>query len=564
MNLLLKTIKKSTYVATAFLAGICVFLILTIFCLDKTVLSPDFHKYLFEKNDIYAKTTIMLNSSIPDFINALKKNDPENFQNHIYIFNMLKNSITSEMVTKNLDSIREGTFQYFRGDKIFLPDIYLNPQPVNQASITNNPTTEVLSKIDKVSLSAILLYINRSDISDKLFIMKFIYYVINILPWFLFIGIILLSILGLFMFKRGSKISKWFAMLLISCGSSSIIAGIFLLYYGFNVIPKDIYLLMMSIPLEKEVILSYVRGLAVPVSATLIILGVLLLSLTFSIRWLIRRFPNALNYVYLNPENYKFKKQRVIIIAVCIAVGLVLITSTGVKTLSFKNGYDSNNFDLAVSKLKNLNTVVQVIAAEDEALYTIQIKLLNNSTSEPIPDIRINVKGKSILTNKSYDLTSTTDTEGLAKFTLDKGTFQASFLPSHFQSQYKIQAPFFFDLTTPSSKLIEKRLEENTDQDLKNWGIAELELLDSNNMPVPNIKLGINKNVKALGFPDFIYSYTNSEGIAVFKLNSGNFTVHFDDKQYPSHYQKQSPIDITVTTDSVTRYSIRLVDAKIN
>jgi hypothetical protein len=98
--------------------------------------------------------------------------------------------------------------------------------------------------------------------------------------------------------------------------------------------------------------------------------------------------------------------------------------------------------------------------------------------------------------------------------------------------------------------------------DPQNWGIAEIEVLDKDNEPVPNLDLAVEGIVAAPGFPNNVLSITNSEGISVFKLNEGNFKVGFSETTFPEQYIVPSSIDVKVTANTVTRYTIRLAENK--
>src|SRR5690349_11055867 len=107
MKGLLKSLRCTACVATAILAGICLFLTQASLDLNKSVLNPEFHKQLFVKRDIYTYAYNVINNSMTGFANALKVSSPQNYEQHKDIFLALEKSITPEMVKLNINSIDE-------------------------------------------------------------------------------------------------------------------------------------------------------------------------------------------------------------------------------------------------------------------------------------------------------------------------------------------------------------------------------------------------------------------------------------------------------------------------
>lgn len=563
MNLFLKTLKKVLFITTAIMSGISIFAALAVFNADRTILNSNFHKDLFTKNNIYSQTQNVINTSMKGFISDLKKNSPDNFKQYNQILSILEKSLTSEMIKFNLDSVREGLFEYFSGTRRFLPDIYLSKQ--NQTSdnhITSeekSSPTKALTKIEKINLSAILLYINRSDITDFLFILKCFYFLIGSIPGFSLLFFLLFSLIGLIVCIKPIHIIKWIIVFLSTCGALALFSGFTLIILNNYIIPSNIYAVTMSVPVQRDVILAYIHDCIYPISTSLLVVGIFLIFLIAIMLYLPKKIPSLFTK---DADIIHNKTQRFLKNSVYILICLLAASSIAYKYDITRKAFEDNNFSIALSKLKTVNTVTEVIAAKNEAIYGLNIKVVDRKTKLPVPDIKINISGKSSLLKKEFNLISTTDSLGFAKFMLDKGTFRISFFQNNIPSDYQVPSPFFFDLKSAGTTVITTNLQTIPENAKQKWGIAEIEVLDKNNLPVPDIELSAQTPVFAPGLPDYIFSYTNSEGIAVFKLNEGNYRINFVDTKLPFIYQLPSPIDINISYNLLNRYTVRLAESK--
>jgi hypothetical protein len=564
MNLFYKILKRFLFISTAIMAGISIFAALAVFNTNKTILNSNFHKELFTKNDIYTKTQSVLNNSMAGFISDLKKSSPDNFNQYNKVLLILEKSLTPEMIKYNLDSVREGLFQYFSGERRFLPDIYLSEQAQINADKKiieekDESPANALTKIDKINLSAILLYINRSDISDFLFITKSFYFITQTIPGFSLLLFLLFSLIGLIVCVKPIHVIKWIIVTLSTCCLFSLILGLTIIIFNNYIIPSNIYQLTMSIPLQSEVILAYIHDSIMPISTSLLVTSIFLFILTF----IIFNLPNFFKTLFSKQIDDNAKKsQRFLKNSVYIIVCFLAVSSIVYKYDITKKSFDDNDLGVALSKLKNVNTVTEVIPAKKEAIYGLNIKLVDAKTKTPIADTQINISGKSSLLKKDFNNISATDSSGIAKFKLDKGTFRISFLQHNFPTGYQLPSPFFFDLKSAGTTIITINLQTMPDDAKEKWGIAEIELLDKDNLPVPNIELSAQTPVYAPGFPDNIHSFTNSEGIAVFKLNEGNYNVNFVETKFPLTYKLPPSVEISISYNILNRYTIRLVDSK--
>ncbi len=562
MDLFLSVLKKIAFTATSLLAGICLLIIIFSVSMDKTLFSPEFHGTLFKKHNIYAQTYSAINDSIADYLNSLEEASPQEFEQHKDFFNLLGGSITQEMINTNLDSIRKEIFEYFRGERRFLPDIYLTAQEqaaipaAEDTAVQSSTPSQMLTNIDKVNLSAILLYINRSDISDSLFEAKFIYYSLTAMPGFAALCFILMIIIGFYVYRKLSSAFRWLGISLGVFGAIAITLSSALFIYARSIMPESIYPITASLPLQSEVIASYISDCITPIWVFLLISGVFASILSI----VCFNLPFTCSWAQAPLKSLSGKARHILVstlyaLSFAIAFSLIIYRSNIIK-----NDFNTNNFSLAISKMKNANTVTQVISAKDEAIYTLQVKLCDSESGEPVTGIRMNVGGKSSLPENYYNLVSTADDTGTARFTLGKGAFRISFIPESFTSEYVIPAPIYCDLKSAGTTIITVELEhvqKNPEED----GIAEIEVLAADNVPITGLQLMVEGVASAPGYPDSIFSYTNSEGIAVFKLPEGSYKIRFAESKFPEDCAVPPPLDIEVMSGSVSRYTIRMVGA---
>ncbi|MCX8129939.1 MAG: hypothetical protein N3I35_07565 [Clostridia bacterium] len=568
-----KVIKLIIFTASAILSGISLFIIFTTANINNTVLEASYHSQLFSKHDIYKKAHSVISSSMNQYIDSLKKASPEDFVQHKQVFDLLRKSVTPDLVKFNVDSIREGLFQYFRGERKFLPDIYLSTSKSDLKESTGNiektgtvtsPNSpyQALTKIEKINLSAILLYINRSDIYDTFFKIKFLYYAFDQIPGFFILVLFLLAFIGIYTCSKFTSATRWIAAFTLTGGVLSIFSGIGLFFYTYSLMPKNIYPLVMSLPLQKDVVISYLDDCIKPIAVSASVFGVFLIFLSAAFFYLPAIIPLLFSSKKTNnKEKFVFSNSYRILKNTLFAFFCLLLLSVIFYKLNvIASDFEANGFGMAITKMKNANTVTQIISAKDEAVYTLHVKLVDSKTNAPITNTKIFVDGKSTITDKYLSKSILTDEAGTAKFTLDKGAFRISFDSDNFPTQYQIPAALFCELKSAGTTIITVNLEEPKTE-VQPWGIVELEVLDKENKPVAELELTIDGIVSAPGFPNTLFSVTNSEGIAVFKINPGKYKIAFVPEKFPGQYTIPVPVDVLVSADSVTRYTFRIVDA---
>ena len=128
---------------------------------------------------------------------------------------------------------------------------------------------------------------------------------------------------------------------------------------------------------------------------------------------------------------------------------------------------------------------------------------------------------------------------------------------------YIIPSPFYFDLTSVGTTIITINLDKYNE--MENYGIVEIEILDENNEPFEGIEVFIenlktNKNLEGEHKnsleppdenclepgtePDRYFSITNLDGIALFKMEEGIYKAEFSEDKFPQEYIVPEPFSL--------------------
>ncbi|ADU74116.1 hypothetical protein M972_111094 [Acetivibrio thermocellus AD2] len=595
MNNLYKYTKNIALFITSSLAGIILFVWIMSINLGTSVMTSGFHKKLLEKNNIYDEVQNEINNLVQSIFTDLSRQLPQLGDQQEEILAILEGSISPQMVKTNLDTIADGLFKYFNGEKSFLPDIIIDTDPTSLQSsnaaegdssedtsdITNSEY--VLSKIKRVNLNAILLSINRSDILDMLLFIKLIYFIMDFAPVFCALLLLLLFLKSLLLGKNIKEMLNWLFRVLMTCSILCIITAIFCLVYSYKILPGNIYMLSVAIPLKSEVLLSYIRDCFVPLFVFFTASGILMVLLAFLVVSL-NKVANKFSSVNINIfkfKNFSIKHKKILKYTTIMLLLIFSLSLFCFELYSFKKEFESNNFSNLISRLTNSNSYTEVISAKDDTIYMLQIKLVDAKDNSPILGIQINVNGKTDNPEKYYNIAGETDETGTVKFTLGKGTFHLAFSPAEGSTDYILPSPFFYELKSVGTTMLTVNLSKN--QALtQSTGITEIEVLDENNHPVEGIELYVDseknspqhpeptpsadvlhsassKNPEPSGNPDRFFSVTNEEGIAVFKLPSGIYNVKFSPDKLPKDYKAPELFEINCSPNLTTRYTIRLV-----
>lgn len=582
MRTFLYYFKNTFAILTSIICGLLLFLIILSLILKNTVMHSDFHKNMFEKNDIYVETQKIIDNSREDVVSLIKGQSSELNGQQKEIIYILENSTSPEMVRINLDNINHDIFEYFNGERRFLPDIYVDMKsPSLDTASTENQLTDsnyVSNKITRLNLNALIGSINRSDILEILLLIKFIFFFINSIPKFFLLAILLMFLIQIIILKKFNKIICWLLYICFSCSLFLIFFAISIYIYSNSMLPNKLHEVIWSIPINLATLLSYIQNTL----SSLALLSLLSGAFVFALAYIFIFIKKTLPKVIINKNIFKFtfikNHKKLFRYITCSFLFISFLFGLGYNTYSFKKDFNANNFSNIVSKYTNSNSVTEVVAAKNETIYTLQVNLVDSDTNDPVQNIQIKVDGKTEVSNRHYNLSETTDNEGIAKFHLGKGTFYIDFLASSPSDNHILPSPFYFDLTSVGTTIITINLDKYND--VESYGIVEIEILDDNNEPFKGVEVFI-ENLQQLhktesgdvtmqqldavnsdDLPDKYHSITNSDGIAVFKIDEGTYKTEFSENNFHQEYIIPEPFSIKVLPGIVSRYTIKLAKSE--
>lgn len=563
MNKFLYISKKTYLVISSILFGIFVFTMLCTLHISSSLLNSSFHEKLFVKHDIYSGAYYVLETSIDKYITQIKKENPDYYNQQKEAFDMIEKTTTQEIVTKNVDNLRDGIFEYLSNERRFLPDLYLKVDSSSDTSATS-PVPPELANVSKINLGAVLLYANRNDIVDYLAMSKLIYYSLSQIPSTLLPFVILIFFSAFILFKCFKEALDWLKSVFLTFGVLSFLSMVSCTLFAYVIIPRNISPITMTLSMEPKPVLGYIRDCVNPL--ILLLFASTVISI-FIIQFIYRFTNRNLQKIGIQKSNHYdkstniYKVIKTLLIIFCLSV---LASSFFNRLVDIKKDYTAYEFGAIVSKMKGVSTVSKVIPAKDALIYDVVIKIVDGRTEKPVSDLSINISGKSENKDKDFDISEKIGKDGEIKLSLDEGNFRLVFNSRNFPSaKYKLPTPIFFDLEFPSTKVITINLEP-IPEPIPKTGFAEIELLDSDNKPISNVEVQIVGEPQAQGHPNTISSISNTNGIAVFKLNEGSYKVKFNSTKLPSQYMVPSEFDITTKTEKVSRYTIKVETKKEN
>lgn len=450
--------RKITFYITAVITGIMICTAVLSLSLKAIQFNSGYQKQLFVKNDIYSHVQNIVESSMSDLAGSFEKSQDESDKGN-QILSIVNDISSKEIIGKNLDLLRNGLLEYFRGEKQLLPDLYLpdkslSPQPGSAESF------------GKVNLNAILGIMNRQDISNSLSYIRFMYFIIENIPETALVILVLMVFIGVNMCKNAKELLHWAKAVFSSFGISCIFVGIMFIALNYIIIPSKLSALILSLPLPREAVFSYITLCLMPSVIIMLISSIISLLLFKHSSSIYEYFSKS---KYLKKIKSKVKETRVskpLKFTTYSLLGILLIGLTASGFTNIRNEFRENNFAEVIANLKSVNTSTKVIAAMNDSIYTLQIELMDSETNTPLQNVIFTVRGVSENSIQSaFTNSSITDTDGHAKLTMDRGNYFLSFDSIDFPKAYKIPSPIYFELKEPGTTIITITLEpqaENT------------------------------------------------------------------------------------------------------
>ena len=574
MKVFTKVLKHILFITTIVFTGLCLFTFILSLNINNTLMTSKYHETLLAKNGVYTYVNDLISTSLDGIFNDLKIE--QSSDQSAEFLKILENTTSPEMINMNINSLTEQIFQYFRGERKNLPDLYIdinstiNSKNSSENAIDTAVASDISEQIKKINLQAVLLTLNRTDISEQLTLVKFIYFVASHITGLSILSVALMLLIILMLYRKSDAIIKWLISALFICGIFNLALSITLFIYLNKVLPESIYLFTMALPFNSELIMSYINDLLFPLSFFCLILGIIFPILCILIYTFRTKFVKILKVIKVLASKLPIKSKMMLKYGVMTLILVFIVFGMGFNLYAFKSGYESNSFSNVVSKLTNTNTVTQVISAKDDTIYTLQVKLKDAATDIPIPGIKISVAGQSKSPEKYYSTSGITDEDGCSKFILGQGTFHLSFTSPSFSSEYTLPSPFFYEIKSAGITILTVNMEKSKPAD----GVAEIEVLDEENLPIKNLELYLAEEIKLETEQDSeqdhdslvspspktakYFSVTNNDGIAVFKLPPGKYYAEFSKSKFPDDYVLPEMFEMNISSDYVTRYTIRI------
>jgi len=548
--------KKAFLCLSGIIIAVFIFLSFSTTLLNYNIFSPSFHEKLFVKYDIYSGTAYVLDNSISKYIAYIKEVSPDSYNQQKEMFDLLEQTISKDALTSSLDYLREGIYEYLSDQRKFLPDIILKA-PSNSDTTAQN--TSSFSNISKVNLGAVLMYANRNDIVDYLAIIKLVYYFASKLASLIVPLLLLLSILSFLMVGNFKQLNKWLLIIFTTTAILFSITSISLLIYVYFILPCNINPFTVTLSMDSKPVLSYIRDCARPtVVLDILAAGLSAIAVIFINKYLqSKKFSEPVKSDVLMSPTRK-KVYQIIEVSIIAFIIVILSSSFYLRADNIAKYAKDNDFASVFYKMRGVETMSEVIPAKDDFIHDVQIKVIDSKTEQPIKGLRLDITGKNEDNGKNYVDSKKLDDSGQAKFSLDKGFFRLMFHSTSFPAdKYKLPGPVFFELNTPGTKVLTVSLEP-VQQTQTKTGFAEVEILDEDNKPVQGAELQVTSTVDATGHPDSLSAISNSQGIAVFKVNEGSYKVKFNSSKLPAKFALPDEFTIDVKADKTSRYTIRL------
>lgn len=552
----------------AVVSGILLFNAAAAASLEAGLFNSSFHLKLINKYGIYSQLEQAAANSLKHYVNGVKSGTGENDKQKDQLFSLVNSAITPDMVKLNTDALIRGLMEYFSGEVLFLPDVYLkaaNVKPSSEPDGTVDQTSpgqrQPLAGIDRISLSVLLMYMDRYDVINTFSEIRLVKFALSYAPVFLTLLSMLLFVLSA-VFAGGREVKTRLSQAILAAGLSGISASFILFIPSLFYLPVYPGSSGLTKYIDKDALYGYLRACferpAIPLAAfSIAILSALPIS-----RLLPKAIPGDI-VRKLSPRIVFIKKYVCFPVpdvskkyAKALAGIILLIALTGalaVKAEAMKGDFHSKDLGAALERLRGVNPYTKIIAARDGIIYSVEVRTVERDSGQPVQGLEMFLDGSPDGGN-AYSESGASDSLGKTRFYISKGSFKLEFDPSKFPENYKIPAPYPFEIKMAGTTIITVSLEK---AEAKKPGIAELLILGAGNKPLENLEL------VAEGEGDGIpagktFSFTNRDGIAVFQLPEGRYRISFPEASFPGQYIPPAPFEIETASGETADYSLKL------
>jgi len=272
---------------TLIAAGTCLLAASLAVILNCTVFNSGFHKYLYQSTDLYNNAYSLAVNELNTYIENSSANTDEFLIRYKPIITSVSSLITDDFIKRNIDSVTGELMEYLSGKRQTLPDLSLtsiSESLLSEANLTFASdiagitsiagfTTDSLAKIDKVNLSAFLMYADK-DISSYLQYLRLVYYISYKLPVIALTAYVILMLLGSCIYHSVYSLKIWINLSFFSfCVLSLILAFTAAACYISAFVWLKSYI--MSVPTLGSTILAYINKLVFLVLLLIALLGII-------------------------------------------------------------------------------------------------------------------------------------------------------------------------------------------------------------------------------------------------------------------------------------------------
>lgn len=493
-NRLWNDFRVTAFTFLAILTGLLLFVSAFLQATDTALLSSSRQLELISKYDIYSSVESVVDKTLSSFTGTLAKSadasghavtKPSAAGDSRHNLLSAGSEESKSLIRLNVDNIVKGMLLYFKGSSIFLPDIYLHPPVTGEDSSRastrsyntlqsgagcSNQAGQALGSfdavasiaaagIDKINLSAIFMYTNRYDITDVFTLIRLLHYIAAKLPPILLAAALACFIAGMLLSRNRRNFAKFLKLAAGSAGFAGITAGCILYYFLNIILPSAINKQMLSFTLSGSTITGYASDLLKPVFLLFILTGLLLpaafifpLSLkTDAGLAVVNKIKTCL------PDSLKLKKywHGIALLLTAICATFVIINSA-----ALLGKLEDNGFAGVYGRVAGINPQIEVVPAMNQTVYSLEVKLLDKSSGDPIPGVLIDITGGLTLEGNSVKANKLSDSEGSARFSVHEGYFQVSFPVEMLPFGYKQPDPITVGIKTAGTTTVTIELEK--------------------------------------------------------------------------------------------------------
>jgi len=344
-------------------------------------LNPDVQKELLRKSSVYTYIDHIAKDTINGLIGSLPLEDE--------LLNMLADSymnLDNQVIENGIDSLITGLLEYIKGQSNVLPDIYIGNQLLPEYS----------TEIDRISLSSMLLYFNKSYLIDMLVVIRQSFQLFKSVPLIICIFILLLTCFGIMLSSTESSFISWLNKFFLSSG----ITGLCIFIYA-NRLRKHTSafdFLLLSFDKEiSEIILSYINCLLTYILHSIVIYAGCIF-LTSSILYIITKY-NKYRYnkypdLICEKNTNATLNRKINILAgreILIIIILALTASITQNVYHLNKQYQIYNPKASFTSIYKYGSLSGIISAVDDTVYSLELKVNNEKTGQPIPNIKVRV-----------------------------------------------------------------------------------------------------------------------------------------------------------------------------